>query len=390
MTTAVKQEPLWLNRVFIFAFAFQAVFFVNYIVVDSTALTRVAAVLGMGLPLLILLAMGPARAMMRDTTSLLLLAMVAYLACSMLWADGLDADEFYNVTRKLILFPCTMLATIWIYSYRPDALDWMLRIIGGAAVLAALAAAAVNSEAFFSAQRLTGLGGLGNELDAGIAFGAGALVWLHFYRLEHKPVYILLGAITVLAMLSTLSRSVVVAWIVGLCVYRLALSQRMPKLELIVGVGFLAAVLAATWWLRPEGSIQDSCRVDLFTVGWQQFLESPLQGNGIRRFYRIEACDKIFNGSHNIVLEVLRYAGMIGLGLFIALLGSIGHKYRRMTDREVAAPLLMLVGFGWTMMLVNGQFIAVGPRLPWLVVWMPLMAITGLALAQQRKMAELK
>ncbi len=377
------------NKLVWWLFAGQALFFCNYMLVDSTALVRAAALLGMALPWLVMMVTrGGAGELFNQRPVQCLLLFLAYVTLSLTWAGGLETGEAGSVLRKLVIYGTAMLATISLYRERPDLLPLMFKVIASCSLAAALAAVIADPGAFFGRERLTGLGGLTNELDAGIAFGVGSLLWLHLWRSERHWLYLLLSAITLLAMFSTLSRSVVVAWLVGLFVYRLATKRGRVTVELAIGLGLAALLLGATWMLREAGTIKDSCRVELFGTAWQQFLQHPLFGQGIERFARITACHREFNGSHNLILEALRYTGVVGVGLLLLLLWSIATSCRHMANRAAAAPLLMMAGFGWTMMMVNGQFIAIGPRLPWLVVWLPLMALVGLSLAQAREVHE--
>lgn len=159
--------------------------------------------------------------------------------------------------------------------------------------------------------------------------------------------YIALFLLGTSALLLTLSRVAIVAWIIALCFYSF---QRKWKLAL--GLCFLIGVLA---YLSPFGvrflnfNLADEAftqRLYLSKVAIEMFSINPILGVGLNNFlpnlpFYIKQTGNIFflQPVHNIFLLVLSETGMIGFGFFMWF---ITRTYKRILKRKFILGIILL------------------------------------------------
>ena len=186
------------------------------------------------------------------------------------------------------------------------------------------------------------------------------------------------------AFYCTLTRSV---WMGGILVLALAVGLALPwnwRLPLLGGGLAAAVLLAATHWdelltfKRDEALGADKTaesvelRPILAKVAWEMFLDRPLLGCGYYQ-YKTEHLDYLSDRStslplerargfipHNVALSLLTETGLVGLGLFAAMLFFWARDAWRLW-RNAALPLwtrqmglLLLIALG--VYLLNGMF----------------------------------
>lgn len=213
---------------------------------------------------------------------------------------------------------------------------------------------------------------------------AAALMWWPRLRRPGRLMLTILSLLCCLAIYCTLTRS---AWLGGMLCLSVAIALAIPRgwRVPVLGGGLLIAVLlAASQWEHVMAFKRDrdlsaqqtaesvQLRPILAVVAWKMFLDHPLLGCGFTRYPKASAnyvSDRSMNlplekgrgyEPHNVLLSFLTETGLVGLGLFVMLLGFWGRDAWRLWRLRSASlwarqqGLLLLAALG--VYLVNGMF----------------------------------
>ena len=154
----------------------------------------------------------------------------------------------------------------------------------------------------------------------------------------------------------------------GLCLWWLSICRDLGTCRSWPPGSLAAGVLAATYWQdmvafqRDEGlsareteeSVQ--LRPVLARVAWNMFLDRPLLGCGLGQ-YRDESIYYLHDRAtelelenargyvqHNVFLSLLTETGLVGMGLWVALLGLWGRNAWRLWQASLGVALVPPVG----------------------------------------------
>ncbi|MGW8256771.1 MAG: O-antigen ligase family protein [Thermoguttaceae bacterium] len=184
---------------------------------------------------------------------------------------------------------------------------------------------------------------ISNGIALSICFAAALLIWPRLNRparLLMIPLYLLFLA----AISATMTRSV---WLSGAMAIGLVLCLSLPwswRVPLIGGAILLALILVFTEWRqlvsfkrdRDLGAEKTAESVELrpimAMVAWKMFLDHPVFGCGYSQ-YKTEHVNYLSDRSttlvlekarpyiaHNVVLSLLTETGLVGLGVFLAMI----------------------------------------------------------------------
>jgi O-antigen ligase len=333
----------------------------------------------------------------------LLLALVAWMAVTVLWAEnpGHALSALYRWVLQITLFLIAFTAV----RRRNHAVWVVAAFLVGATVSAAYGLAFPAPPQ--SAEDVSRLGGAGidpNQLAtvmvAGLPLAAAfAVGW------KRQPGVRLLAlgvmAFCALSVFLSLSRTGLVALAVALIATVLVAGRwRTPAVLLLVSVsvvafGYFSFYASADQRERISATDGGTGRSDIWTVGWRMVEANPLQGVGVGNFSNSSIHYLLAPGSirrdefivddpkvaHNVYLEVLAEIGIPGLLAFVAVLlfalvctVRAAADFRRSGDlqMEVLARGLCvaLVGTFAANFFISGQFskqlwilLALGPAM---------------------------
>ena len=204
---------------------------------------------------------------------------------------------------------------------------------------------------FFGRARGPLLNPIGNGYLLSIGLASALLWWPRLGR-RGQLVVLLAAALFAYGLFATLTRCV---WIGAVLMLLVMAGLTLPKSWRLPSVGGTLLVLVlvgATQWERllefkrdvgqsaRETGQSVELRPILATVAWRMFLERPLAGCGFGH-YRDNFADVIDRDSdlpldqarpyvqHNVWLSLLTETGLLGMGLYIALLGCwLGDAWR--------------------------------------------------------------
>lgn len=305
----------------------------------------------------------------------LLVLFVLWAALSAIWATS-SGEAIGAVTRYA---PNAMLFLVVYAAVRTrEQAMWLVGALLIGALVSAAYGLAVPVEAG-AEERLSGAFGNANETAAALAVGVALAGGLAF-ALRDRP-WLRLGAIigvplSMIALFMTVSRGGIVALVAVLVAAVLIAGQRrkaaiaavvLAAVTAVVYFGAVAGPEAREHLLKSNGG---TGRSDIWKVGWRMVEANPVLGVGAGNFasssvhYLLEPGtimrpDFIVDNpkvAHNTYLEVLAELGVVGLVLFLALIGSAlatmlkaARLFAARGDREMEvlarAVLIALVGF---------------------------------------------
>jgi O-antigen ligase len=214
-------------------------------------------------------------------------------------------------------------------------------------------------------------GPLVNPMGNGILMTVCLASTLAWWPQANRPCRLLLVALAglyALGIYGTLTRGAWIGAAAGLCLltaFYLPRSWRVP----VLAAGSLAAVLlAATYWQnmvafqRDEGhaakETEQSVRLRpvLSRVAWNMFLDRPLLGCGLGQYQdesiyylhdrttELELENARGYSQHNVFLSLLTETGLVGMGLWVALLWLWVRNAWRLWQASPASPWFRRVG----------------------------------------------
>ena len=237
--------------------------------------------------------------------------------------------------------------------------------------------------------RLTGPGQIGNELIAGQAFTACALVALaalgagnRFWR----GALLASAAAAALAVALTGARSCWAALAVGVGALAIGHAARTPRRFALLAATWLAALAALVavlmWsdatrgWLLPRGG---SFRLAIWQPIFADTAGGPLWfGRGLLADGAVTAGDFLFLHPHSVYLAVFHQGGVIGLALLCAVLGAAAWRLLKRLAVPDARLGLALLTAGATVWLFDGHQLIHKVGVVWWLFWLPVASAIGL------------
>lgn len=265
---------------------------------------------------------------------------VVWVTLSITWAEQSAPvlDAAFRYLPNALLFPITY----WAIRTRDDALLLIGAFVIGTLISAAYGLVSAPADPN-SLERLTGAAGNANETAA--ALGAGAALAAALALALKEPALRLAAAfilpLCLYAMFLTLSRGALVA-LASMLITTVLIAGRRRGLTITAAV--VAAMLCVGYFVtiappqaaeRVLASDGGSGRSDIWRVGWRMVEANPVVGVGAGNFpnssvhYLIEPGaivrdDYIVDQpkvAHNMYLEVMAELGIVGMALFLGILG---------------------------------------------------------------------
>jgi O-antigen ligase len=314
------------------------------------------------------------------------LAYMGYLLLSGLWSQPL---EWYRL-GQMCTISVYLLGFFAITHYLVQFNGTLFRRSLEFCVLFAAVAATVNIVAFygehpFPQKRLAGVGTLTNINEFAVLYGVFAILAMGF-ALDKKP-----GGLRALFLLTPVvfiafawfgqSRTALAALLLAMLVQLgLTLDRRRP---LYLGLGVLAALLLALLLVFPESVEQAllrgrGLRPDIWSEVLKQALHAPLFGNGLVSPLLVETGGRQFANAHSAYLQVFWQGGLVGLGLFLAVLGVAFRHAWSLARTGGNYTVFCLLLFAATVMITDLDTLIARPREQWMLFWFPLAMVLAL------------
>lgn len=305
----------------------------------------------------------------------LVIAYIGINCLSVMWSVNEDLDEYW---RGIKIAPFILLSLLISIS----AYERQLRLYVIAAVVTGGVLIVVNLPDIWG-QYVSGSAGVWrlkaygrgvNENIAGVLYSVAALIIIYHRGFKYKWVCL---AIVLSVVFLTLSRGAIVALIATVVIVSLC-RGKFDKVYMLsfAGIGGLLILLFPDIfvYMIERGT---TGRVEIWSSAIAYFLESPWIGFGIANnlTYEVASQGETYNHTHNIYLSVLNDTGLLGLSIFLSLLGFALYKAFMIAKQSEDYTLLSALIFGSVFGLVDfgGFYTSVGAE--WVVFWIPIWAI---------------
>ncbi|HZU60722.1 MAG TPA: O-antigen ligase family protein, partial [Solirubrobacteraceae bacterium] len=276
-----------------------------------------------------------------------ILLLLAWMALSLTWAASASTGvgEIGRYALNLLLLPI-----IYAAIRNRDHARWLIVVLVAGATLSALYGI-VFARGDALAQGTTRLAGAGEDanseamlLVAGIALAA-ALASIKEFSATARIAAMVAGLIQLVALVDTVSRGGLVG-LAAVTVLGIAFAGRRRRLPLaltalagglcLTGYYLSVASPAARARITTISSSSSSGRNDIWTVAWRMVQAHPLNGVGVGNFTNTSVHYLFQPGAipsskyivdtpevaHNIYLQILAETGVVGLFLFLCLVGG--------------------------------------------------------------------
>lgn len=281
-----------------------------------------------------------------------IVAFMVWAGLSYLWAED-PSESITTITRYALnfaLFPIVFTAI-----REPKHLRWVAAsIAGGAAAAAAYglfvvpsaAGAATSVTAADDLDRITGTVGDPNLLASVLVVGLTMSLAVAADQIRSAATRVLGAGAALLcltAVIATVSRGGIVALVTAMVAAVILGGKRRPALAAgaatlaILTVGFFAAFASEAQVERITTADGGTGRTDIWKVGWRMVEDEPIRGIGVGNFNissvhylliepgALERSEFIVDRpavAHNLYLEILAELGVIGLALFLSIVGA--------------------------------------------------------------------
>ncbi len=316
------------------------------------------------------------------------LAFCLYMATTLFWGADDWQDSWFHFYKQVIAILAWLTACIWVARNAPALFDMLPRlIVWTGTVVTAITMAAYFSEPGFPTVRMSGLGAIDNELIAAQCMGSAGILG---YGLGKKQFpdrtfnpYFAVAAFTYCGVLLTQSRGPIaympLVLLLALFLYRP--SSRQLLLKFGAGALLLLALVALNMHLSPAIEQRGlSYRDVIWKHVFAEFSASPIRGIGISEHARVIVGGIDTSHSHNAWLDIMRFGGLIGLGLSLWHLAACLRHWRRY--HEYTHVYLWFI-FGCLSAFTNGKCFLSSPGWIWLYYWMPAGLICGIQASRQ-------
>lgn len=316
------------------------------------------------------------------------LAFCLYMATSLFWGADDWQDSWFHFYKQVVAILAWLAACIWVARNAPWLFDLLPKlIVWTGTVVTAATMAAYFGEPGFPATRMPGLGAIDNELIAAHCMGSAGILAYGMGKKEFpgrtfNP-WFGATAFTYCGVLLTQSRGPMaympLVLLIALFLYRP--SRRELLLEFAAASLLLLALVAVYLHLSPAIEHRGlSYRDVIWKHVLAEFSTAPVRGIGISEQARVIVGGIDTSHSHNSWLDIMRFGGLIGLGLSLWHLAACFRNWRRY--HEYTHVYLWFI-FGCLSAFTNGKCLLSSPGWIWLYYWMPAGLICGIQASRQ-------
>ena len=353
-------------------FVFPLAFFLN----PSKGGTSNVFYLGILLPWLILLLMGKVKIWYKSSFYFVTLLLFFYLWLNSLWSDKNSYSDVIYLFKWLVYPLCLLTAPVLIVERYPNLFEKLLLFIFCAAVASAALTIGHHINTYgetFSHTRMVGWGHGYNSIALGLHHGIAVLIGLFLVdRYREKAVWFALSSLIPLsAMMLSHSRGPMVALVI--CSVVVLFLFKRSKVIVLTKIALFSFIAGATVYIGWEQLLARgfSGRPEIWEQVWQLVKKSMIWGEG----YSLQASTlsyhgEILNHSHNVILELLRYGGIVAVLLFLCQLATLVKLLKGVDD--LGRYYAIILAFNVIVMLISGWYLLDRPNYFWLGYWYPL------------------
>lgn len=304
---------------------------------------------------------------------------MGYLLVSCFWSDPLDwyrLGQKFTISVYLLSFFAT---TYYLVNWNQRWFERMLQICILFAAVSALASIVIfYSDKPFPATRLLGTGSLTNINEFANVYGVFALVAMTYAMRSSRPALKTVFMLAVVAFIcvawfgqSRTAFTAISIALLALVVLTLQRKKKMLYLSVLTVPAILLLILSPDVveqaWHRGQG-----LRPDIWTHIWKEVMAAPYFGHGFASTLSIEVDEHVMETAHSAYLQVLWHAGVVGLVVFLFLLGTLFRYAWLLGRREGDYTIFCILLFAALTMMTGVDSLIDRPRDQWMLFWFPL------------------
>ena len=235
--------------------------------------------------------------------------------------------------------------------------------------------------------RLYALGRLSNPVIGALSYGFATVLAAYMFLNETRRLasagYLAAIVLFIVAIVLTGSRGVYLAMAAAMSIGMLLHYPGNRKLQVTGVAGTLLALSAAAYFfLGPEALFSRalSFRPEI----WSEFISRTITSNvwigtGMTTDSEFQLPELLIQHPHSVFIATFYYGGLIGLALYLGLVLRAISSLGAMRQHNVRLLGSMLLAFGLTGTLLDGNELIEKVNYLWFLVWLPV----GLALAKE-------
>jgi hypothetical protein len=310
--------------------------------------------------------------------------LLVYMWLTLFWSDTAGASDIFGFARRVlsILLYLTILATL---AATPGFTERLFRwIVAVAAIMAVQALIARTSRWGWNPRIRLGARGFSDYQVTGAVYGmllVAALYYLGKARTTIAEWRLFLAAMTLMALfvLSTQSRANWIVLAAMVILIAIITHERWILIAIPIGIAIVLAFVAVGIWNAHLLSMPDNFyRVE----SWSHYLElwrrAPWFGVGadFNATFRASNGVMVWRG-HGVYLSYLAHGGIVGLVLFVLMLGAAVQVACRAFATEGNFGLLAMLLYIALLFTVDLEIFVLNAGWQWLLLWLPIGLVIG-------------
>lgn len=309
---------------------------------------------------------------------------MGYTALSIAWTDGLDLAQAADSIRLFVLAGFFYVSATILLTERPGLEPGFWGWFAVSAIVALAISIVLAWEIVIAGGRFSAIGRGENEIRAAILFGIALLAVLFAILPEtegrwRKALWTMGAGALLAGSLLTGSRGPVLALVPGVAA---ALFVGRRRFAFAVAAILVAvAVLLFAFDIIDIHSWIDrgaSWRIVIWESALDYFTQRPVLGHGFHHDLPFGAAGvHEWSSPHNVLLGQLIAGGIVGLALFLALLGAMALEIWRGRHEPRGAFFLGLLVFAGAAGLTNFHMVIINLDVEWLMFWVPAAMLTA-------------
>ena len=331
-----------------------------------------------------------------------ILVFLFYALVSNFWSNIEDTERFIQKTKPAIFISLFIIVGTSYLNNKKDIYKLWVETYVLSAAITATALIVINLEHIYNAYihndvwRINGFGRAENSNQAGLFYGIAFIILLflkgkYIKILNNKYFRVACIISTSFIFFLALSRGAFFAFsstLIFITILKAYFSDINKKIIIapLISIILISVLVSFSFphlitYMIERGT---TGRFELWQLGFEQFLQRPLFGHGAgtKFYYELEFPTHVFVAGHlhNLYLAVLVHFGLVGLSLFLLIVGlTLSGLIKQTKDtNDYSILAIFVLGCIFGLVDLGGHYNSLSTS--WMIFWIPALV----AIAHQR------
>jgi len=317
---------------------------------------------------------------------------LAYMAFSVVWSND-DERMMKSLAEAFLVFTFCLSIPLSVARFQ-----WFLNTLVVLAILAAVVNCGYSIYLHFALpdfqplpeQRLYSLGRLSNPVIGALSYSFATILAVYMMLTDQRRVAKVAYSLAVLfflwAIVLTGSRGAYLALAAGVSLGVLVRYPGKRKIQML-GVAFTLTTLSLTAYLLLGPELLFKRKLSFRPEIWTEFISRTMTENiwigvGMSTDSSLQLPELLIKHPHSVFVATFYYGGAIGLVTYLAVIVKSMLALKQNKEPDLRLLGAMLLAFGLTATMLDGDEIVTKVNYLWLLIWMPI------AIAMARSPAE--